>query len=146
MDADGSNVPSDLPALLTPILEGPAEVVIGSRFRKRFVESAREPIVRRFGNAFFNLAIFLSTGFPFTDSQSGYRAFSRHVLDAVQTYTAGFEWETEVLLKVIAKGYSIVEVPIHYSERVAGTSRLALINDSIKFLTLIVRDLLGTLT
>ncbi len=146
MDADGSNVPADLPSLLQPILDGTADVVLGSRFKKQFADSAREPVIRRIGNAFFNLAIFLTTGFPVTDSQSGYRAFSRRVLDSVQTYTAGFEWETEVLLKVISRRYKIVEVPIHYRERVAGVSRLALIGDSLKFLILIMRNLFGTLS
>ena len=146
MDADGSNVPSDLPSLLQPILRGYADVVVGSRFEQALLESAQEPFIRRLGNAFFNLAIFLTPRFPVTDSQSGYRAFLRTVLDAVPTYTEGFEWETEVLLKVIKKGYRIVEVPIHYKERVAGVSRLALIGDSVKFLTLIIRDLFGTLS
>ncbi len=145
MDADGSNVPADLPSLLQPILCGNADVVVGSRFKRPLSESAQEPFIRRLGNAFFNLSIFLSTGFPVTDSQSGYRAFSKTVLESVPTYTEGFEWETEVLLKVIKRGYRIVEVPIHYKERVAGVSRLALVGDSVKFLSLIIRDLIGTL-
>ncbi len=146
MDADGSNVPADLPSLLQPILHGNADVVVGSRFKQPPSESAQEPFIRRLGNAFFNLAIFLTTGFPVTDSQSGYRAFTKPVLESVPTYTEGFEWETEVLLKIIKRGYRIVEVPIHYKERVAGVSRLALIGDSVKFLTLIIRDLFGALS
>ncbi len=145
MDADGSNVPADLPSLIEPIMKGNADVVVGSRFEQQLAGSAQEPFIRRLGNAFFNLAIFLSTGFPVTDSQSGYRAFSKQVLISVPTYTNGFEWETEMLLKVIKGGYRIVEVPIHYKERVAGTSRLALLSDSIKFLTLIIRGLIKTL-
>jgi glycosyltransferase involved in cell wall biosynthesis len=146
MDADGSNVPADLPSLIDPIMKGNADVVIGSRFKQQLAGSAQEPFIRRIGNAFFSLAIFLSTGFRVTDSQSGYRAFSKRVLILVPTYTTGFEWETEVLLKVIRRGYWIVEVPIHYKERVAGVSRLALLSDSIKFLTLIIRDRLRTLS
>ncbi len=146
MDADGSNVPADLPSLMRPIMTGVTDVVVGSRFKKRLAGSAEEPVIRRLGNAFFNLAIFLSTGFPVTDSQSGFRAFSKQVLLSVPTYTDGFEWETEVLLKVIKRGYRIVEVPIHYKERVAGVSRLALLSDSIKFLILIIKDLFGTLS
>ncbi len=145
MDADGSNAPEDLPLLVQPILKGAATVVIGSRFKKQFAGNAYGSLLRRIGNTFFNVTIFLTTGFPVTDSQSGYRAFSRRILESVQTHTAGFEWETEVLLKVIAARCRIVEVPIHYRERVAGVSRLALIADSLKFLTLIVRDRLGTL-
>lgn len=146
MDADGSNVPADLPSLINPIMKGNADVVVGSRFKQNLSGSAQEPFIRRLGNAFFNLAIFLSTGFPITDSQSGYRAFSRKVLVSVPTYTTGFEWETETLLKIIKRGYKIWEVPIHYKERVAGVSRLALLSDSVKFLTLIIRDLIGTLS
>ncbi len=145
MDADGSNVPTDLPSLIKPIMKGNADIVVGSRFKQQLAGSAKEPFIRRIGNAFFNLAIFLSTGFPVTDSQSGYRAFSKQVLVSVPTFSNGFEWETEMLLKVIKGGYRIVEVPIHYKERVAGTSRLALLSDSIKFLTLIIRDLIRTL-
>ncbi len=146
MDADGSNIPADLPSLIRPIMNGLTDVVVGSRFKKRLAGSAREPVIRRLGNAFFNLAIFLTTGFPVTDSQSGYRAFSKKVLVSVPTSTDGFDWETEVLLKVLKRGYRIVEVPIHYRERVAGVSRLALLSDSIKFLILIIKDLFGTLT
>ena len=145
MDADGSNVPADLPSLIKPIISGYADAVVGSRFKQKLTGSAQEPFIRRLGNAFFNIAIFLSTGLPITDSQSGYRAFWKEVLIFVPTYTTGFEWETEVLLKVIKGGYKIVEVPIHYKERVAGVSRLALLGDSIKFLTLIIRSILGTL-
>jgi glycosyltransferase involved in cell wall biosynthesis len=146
MDADGSNVPGDLPSLIKPIMKGNADVIVGSRFKQQLAGSDQEPFIRRLGNAFFNLVIFLSTGFPITDSQSGYRAFSKQVLVSVPTYTNGFEWETEVLLKVVKRGYWVVEVPIHYKERVAGVSRLSLLSDSIKFLTLIIRDRLNMLS
>src|SRR5271157_738103 len=78
IDSDGSHRPEELPEVLAPILNGHADLVIGSRYLNHKHVAARR--LNAFGVRLFNYSIQLLTDVAITDSQSGYRAMKREVL------------------------------------------------------------------
>ncbi|MBX6315708.1 MAG: hypothetical protein IRY99_22750 [Isosphaeraceae bacterium] len=73
------------------------------------------------------------------DLLSGYRVFSRRFLETVALRSSGFEIETELTAEAIARGLKVVEVPISYYPRIAGTtSKLRAVRDGLRILAMIV--------
>jgi dolichol-phosphate mannosyltransferase len=126
MDADGSHSPSDLP-LLVKALDS-CDVAVGSRYTREGGDF-RGSWVRRslsWASIRFVRAIL---GVPVRDPNSGFRAFKREVLEGIspETLTAkGPEIVHEVLMRAYRQGFRIKEVPIHFHDRQAGTSKLTL--------------------
>ncbi len=108
-DGDGQHLPKDLSDIIQPVINEQADIVIGSRYLQR---NCQVPRHRVFGHIFFNLLTKLTTGVSVTDSQSGFRAFSRRAYNADIFHSAGFTVESEI--QFIAKEYNltITEVPI----------------------------------
>lgn len=111
MDADGQHRPNDLPDLLAPLLNGAADLVVGSRYaddesrgntpRNRYlVRSATVALLSRI------------LGTRFTDPYCGFRAFTREALDRVELRGARYEGELEVLFDACRLGLDVVEIPI----------------------------------
>ncbi len=118
-DADFQYNQKQIPLLIQPILEGKADLVLGSRFRGR-IESM--PFQKRIGNLLATKAVALVSGIPITDGQTGFRAFSREAalrLNVLSNYT--YTQET-----IVQAGYlklALAEVPIDFRMR-ADKSRL----------------------
>jgi len=108
LDADGQHNPDEIPQLLKPIVEGKADIVIGSRFLK----SQPIPLFRRVGNYFFNLITFFFFGIWSTDSQSGMRAFNKKVAENLETLTTGMEVSSEIIKEIKFNRFKLKEVPI----------------------------------
>jgi glycosyltransferase involved in cell wall biosynthesis len=107
IDADGQHHPEDVPMLVKPILEGKADVVVGSRFVSGGKTDA--PFYRRVGLEFFNG----SGKNDVRDTQSGLRAFSSKALGVVVHAEAdGFGVETEQLTLAKRYGLRVLEVPV----------------------------------
>ena len=120
-DADLEYDPGDYPALMRPILEGRAEVVLGSRFalnKPRFFTPQGEPFFSHYiGN---KLIIWLTNalyGFHATDYEGCYKAFTREVVRETPVTANGFEFDNELICKLLRRRRKIVEVPIHYTPR-----------------------------
>jgi glycosyltransferase involved in cell wall biosynthesis len=120
-DADLEYDPDDYPAMIQPILDGTSEVVIGSRFlleRPVFWGKRRSPY---FTHYIGNLIIVTLTNRlfrqSFTDYEGCYKAFTRKVLHSIPVLANGFEFDNELLCKIMRQGIRIVEVPIRYSPR-----------------------------
>lgn len=109
LDADGQHLPEELALVVAPVLEGRADVVIGSRYLDR---SRRVPRHRVWGHLFFNTLTRLASGMACTDSQSGYRAFSPAVLEAVSFRSNGFSVESEMQFIAHENNLRLVEVPV----------------------------------
>ncbi len=107
IDGDLQHNPDDMPRLISAAQE--YDVVIGSRFLE--LGKLLIPRYRKFGIQLINLAYNFGHK-SITDSQSGFRAFSRKFLDSVELKENGFGSTIEILVKARKKGFKIIEVPI----------------------------------
>jgi len=110
LDGDSQHSCSDIPAMTAPIFAGEADIVIGSRFLQ---VKSRIPRWRIFGQHALTAVTNLSSGFNVTDSQSGFRSFSRQALNALDFESEGFSVESEMQFLAREKQLRLVEVPIH---------------------------------
>ena len=120
IDSDGSHEPEELPKLLAPLLHDQADLVIGSRYFGHKKVAARR--LNAFGVKIFNGFIKLLTGVSITDSQSGYRAITRELLQSQRQIARGYEIESEMLVKAARKRFRVIEVPITFEQRTYGRS------------------------
>jgi glycosyltransferase involved in cell wall biosynthesis len=124
MDGDGQHDPEDAPRLLKPILDGEADMVIGSRF---LGEPKGMPFHKRVGNKMLSALTSIVCGRKITDSQSGFRAYSRKVLETVMHEAPDYAWASEILTLACEKGFRVKEVPIktiYFKRRFRGASIL----------------------
>ena len=136
IDSDGSHRPEELPRLLTPILQGQADLVIGSRYLSQEPVSAKK--LNAFGVRLFNFLIKIFTRTAVTDSQSGYRAMKFAVLKNMRLKSGEYEIESEMLVKTARQGFRVMEVPISFEQRTYGMSRLDPLVDGLKIFMSIV--------
>ncbi len=111
LDADGQHNPADIPNLVKPIENGVADIVIGSRYISG--NSNEIPKLRGNGLSFINCIYRFFMKTTVKDSQSGYRAYRKTVLNALSKYkSTGYGVETEQLVIAEKNHYNIVEVPV----------------------------------
>jgi len=110
-DGDGQHDPDEIPTLVKPILEGRADIVIGSRFMK----GARRdiPLYREVGILFITLLTRIVSGYSISDAQSGFRAYNRNALECLKLTEFGWGSSSEVFFRARDVGLRIVEVPVH---------------------------------
>jgi len=137
MDSDGSHNPEELTRLLVPIMEGQADLVIGSRLSPRKLTSGRA--FNESGIRLFNVLIKVLTGIGVSDSQSGYRLLTSEVLKSLSLKSVEYEIESEMLVKATRQYFRIKEVPVTYVQRTYGKSRLDPFRDGFKiFLSILL--------
>jgi len=120
IDGDGQHDPNEAPRLLKPLSSGEADLVIGSRF---LGDPSAMPLHKRIGNRAISALTSIASGIRITDSQSGYRAYSRAVLEAVRHSSFGYGWASESIILAARGGFRIVEVPIrtiYHAKRARG--------------------------
>jgi glycosyltransferase involved in cell wall biosynthesis len=132
IDSDGSNRPEELPLLLKPVLENQADLVIGSRFSGKKPTSGKR--FNAAGVRLFNLFIRVLTGASVSDSQSGYRAMKRKVLEGLRLKSGTYEIESEMLVKIARRRFRIQEVPVSFEQRTFGVTTLDPIFDGFKIM------------
>jgi len=121
IDADGQHDPDDIPKLVEPILNEAADIVIGSRF----LTCAREtPTYRKIGIKLINWVTKMKS-MKISDTQSGFRAYSRRALENLRPVEMGMGISTEILLKAEEKGLKIIEVPIRIFYNVESPSTMS---------------------
>jgi len=120
LDADGQHDPADLTRLLEPVLAGTCDVAIGSRYR--LPTGYRAPLSRRLGMRLFSGVVQLATGQPITDTTSGFRAYSRRVMEVCQFDLPQDFPDAPLLIALARRGFRLREVPAHMRERKAGRS------------------------
>ncbi len=123
LDADGSDVPADLPALVEPVRSGRADLVLGSRLAGSIARGAMPPH-QRFGNWLAGFLIRRLYGVPLTDLPP-FRCVRADVLRALDMRETTYGWPTEMIVKAIRRGYRIVEVPVRYRPRAGGRSKIS---------------------
>jgi glycosyltransferase involved in cell wall biosynthesis len=136
IDSDGSHRPEELARVLAPVLKDKADLVIGSRYLNQKNVAARK--LNAFGVRIFNFLIQLLTGTAITDSQSGYRAMKRQILNKQKLKSGGYEIESEMLVKTAKEGFMVAEVPISFEQRTYGHSGVDPVIDGSKILLSII--------
>lgn len=122
-DADMEQLPSDIPRLIQPILDKKAYAVFGSRF-KNPKNSASSTWLRIWGNKFFAFLGNLLFQQELTDVYCGSKCYRKKVFECIHLESNGFEQEVEILAKLSKHKFKIVEIPIEYSFRTQGVSKM----------------------
>jgi len=122
LDGDYSDRPSELPIILAPILEGRADITLGSRFGAKTNRSAL-PWHQAFGNRFAARLIRLLYGVKVSDL-GPFRACRAEVLRALALEETTYGWAVEMIVKGAIAGFRIEEVPVSYYPRI-GKSKIS---------------------
>jgi glycosyltransferase involved in cell wall biosynthesis len=123
LDGDHSFAPSDLPSLLAPILDGQADLVLGSR-ALGYIEPGAMLLQQRFGN--WLAAHLMNTLYKLSITDLGpYRAIRRQLLSELNMQEMTYGWPTEMIIKSARRGARIVEVPVSYRNRRFGQSKVS---------------------
>jgi glycosyltransferase involved in cell wall biosynthesis len=109
LDADGQHSPEQIARMVTPVLSGEADLVVGSRY---LTDTSQVPRYRIWGHRCFNWVTHMASGIDSSDSQSGFRAFSPRALEAIRFYSAGFSVESEMQFLAHEHHLRLAEVPI----------------------------------
>jgi glycosyltransferase involved in cell wall biosynthesis len=122
LDGDYSDRPSELPLLLAPIVEGRADITLGSRLAGPRTPGAL-PWHSAFGNRLAAFLISLRFGQRITDL-GPFRAARADVIGALALEEDTYGWAVEIILKGAVQGFRIVEVPVSYHPRI-GKSKIS---------------------
>lgn len=122
MDADFSHAPADVPRLLAER----AGLVIGSRYVPRGAVAGWSPLRRAVSRAGCRYARIV-LGVPVRDLTSGFKCWTREALEAVpreRVRSRGYAFQVEMTYRALQAGVPAVEVPITFTERTAGASKM----------------------
>jgi len=150
MDADLSHNPKDLPRLVEPIDSDEADVVIGSRYigGVRIMNWPLSRLILSYTAGIYTRTI---TRLKVHDVTAGFKCFRRDVLEAIdleRVNSNGYSFQIEMNYKAWKKGFRLAEVPIVFTERTEGLSKMskAIVREAIwKVWELRIRSLLGLL-
>lgn len=111
LDGDGQHNPAEIPKLVKPLVDGDADIALGSRFiddnANRLV-----PRYRRFGIGIVNMAWNTATGATLTDTQCGFRAYSRDAIQKINIKETNMSASLEILEQAQQNNLRVVEVPV----------------------------------
>jgi dolichol-phosphate mannosyltransferase len=126
MDADGSHDPDDIPRLVAPVLDGTAELCVGSRFTGGSEELSITfgQLIRTIGNISMNVAINKRWGVELTDTLNGFRAAQHAAIRSIGLRANIHTIEQEMVMKMLLAGYRVVNVPTHEYPRKFGDSHI----------------------
>ena len=125
MDADFSHDPKFLPDFLVQIQN--ADLVLGSRY-KQGVNVINWPISRLLLSLGANAYARWISGLPLSDATGGFKCFRRKVLEAIDLEAVrsnGYAFQIEMSFRAWRKGFRLVELPIVFTDRVEGTSKMS---------------------
>ena len=127
MDADFSHNPDDLIRLYEANTNNGADVAIGSRYIKG-VNIVNWPMSRLLMSFFASKYVKLITGMPIHDSTAGFKCYRRIVLETInfnKLQFVGYAFQIEMKFKAWKYGFNIVEVPVIFTDRSEGTSKMS---------------------
>ena len=167
LDGDGAHDPEDIPRVIAPILEGEADLVIGSRALPES-EVSISPLTRRLSNnlASFIISIIVSFLLPLaiklnrlfkpsestqrtklvwiTDCTSGFRAITKEGWQKLDLVSQGFQIETEMIYEAVRNKLTIAQAPISCNWN-SHFSHLSVPRDGLKTLSLLARKLMSNI-
>lgn len=125
MDADFSHDPNELKNFLIAIKDN--DLVLGSRYING-VRVLNWPMARLLLSFFASVYTRIITGMPIKDATGGFKCFRRNVLEAIdldKVRSNGYSFQIEMTFKAYSKGFKIKEIPIVFSDRVKGHSKMS---------------------
>lgn len=123
-DGDGQHDIESLDQVVLPVLEGKADLTVGSRFVGGVENNFKSTALRRFGIRFLSAMIRLFGGVRIKDCTSGYRAAGKAVIERFAAdYPADYP-EPESIVTLAKKGFRVLEVPVRMFERAGGQSSI----------------------
>ncbi len=128
MDADFSHNPEDLPLLYEACHDQGQDMAIGSRYAKGVVNVVNWPIGRVLMSYFASVYVRLVTGMPIMDTTAGFVCYKREVLETIDLDAVkfiGYAFQIEMKFTTYKFGFSIAEVPIIFTDRTKGTSKMS---------------------
>ncbi|WP_338375761.1 polyprenol monophosphomannose synthase [uncultured Flavobacterium sp.] len=126
MDADFSHNPNDLEKIFDACLEG-ADLSIGSRYSKG-VNVVNWPLSRVLLSYFASVYVRLITGMKIADATAGFVCYKRNVLEVInldKVKFIGYAFQIEMKYRAFVKNFKIVEVPIIFTDRTKGQSKMS---------------------
>jgi dolichol-phosphate mannosyltransferase len=126
MDADFSHNPEDLIRLRTTCIEG-ADVSVGSRYIKG-VNVVNWPMSRVLMSYFASVYVRFITGVKIQDFTAGFMCYKRNVLETVELNKikfVGYAFQIEMKYTAVKHGFTVTEIPIIFTDRTAGTSKMS---------------------
>jgi len=127
MDCDFSHDPGEIPNFLAAAKNQNADLVLGSRYSGG-VRVINWPLKRLMLSRSAGTYVRLITGMPFSDPTGGYKCFRRRALQAIQlddVRSNGYSFQIEMTHRLWRTGFKIVEVPIIFTDRVEGQSKIS---------------------
>jgi glycosyltransferase involved in cell wall biosynthesis len=139
MDGDGQHLPNEVPRILAPVLEGGADIVIGSRYLSS-KNSYKTSFVRKVGQKFFGMILSVITGYKITDPTSGFQCLNRKAFELFSRGQFPHDFpDADVLLMAHYAGFRVKEVPVVMLERSGGVS----MHDGLKPLYYVIKMILS---
>jgi glycosyltransferase involved in cell wall biosynthesis len=136
LDADGQHNPNDIPNLLEPLKDG-IDVVIGSRFLE--TNGSGIPTYRKAGMKVLDMATMVAGGINVSDTQSGFRAYGKRAIDAIQIHDEGMAAGSEILLRIKENDLKVGEVPIVVRYDLGDTSSQGPVSHGLGVLNQLVK-------
>lgn len=126
MDADFSHDPKHLPEFLEAIED--ADLVLGSRYLDKKVTVVNWPMTRLLLSYFANVYARVVTGLRLWDATGGFKCFRRAVLETIDLQSVrsnGYAFQIEMSFRAWRRGFRIVEIPIVFTDRTVGQSKMS---------------------
>jgi len=150
IDADLSHNPNDLLRLIEPVLRDEADLVIGSRYVNG-VRIINWPLGRLFLSYCAGIYTRVITRLPVSDVTAGFKCYHRRVLESLELdriKSNGYSFQVEMKYRAWRKGFRLLEIPIIFTERTEGLSKMsrAIVREAaLKVWELRIRDLFNRL-
>lgn len=128
MDCDFSHNPEDLPRMYRRCLEDDADVVVGSRYVDNLVNVVNWPMGRVLLSYFASMYVRLITRMKIMDTTAGFVCYHRNVLDKIdldKIRFKGYAFQIEMKFTAICYGFKVVEIPIIFTDRTKGVSKMS---------------------
>ncbi len=134
VDGDDTYPAEEVEGLITPVLEGKADMVIGDRLSSTYYTENKRPF-HNFGNSLVKGLINFLFKSDLNDIMTGYRSFSKKFIKCMPVMSDGFQIETEMTIFALTNNMQVVNVPITYRDRPEGSeSKLNTFSDGFKVL------------
>jgi len=132
IDADCQFLPEELPRLLKPIIDGEADISLGSRFIKGAnIPEGTLTKTRRLANFVISMYTTMLAGKRATDIGAGFKAWTRDAINDVGLTCDHYAYESEIIMGGWERKKRVVEVPVSYAKRKHGVTNVNLFRDGI---------------